>query len=153
MRKVAAILGAVLVVLLDGGGSFYGGMIFERTRQTDLQAQFFADRGFPEGGQMIPGGNPQEGFGQSGTPNVPQGQGIVGRGANGTIESLEGDTLTLSTAQDQTTVLLTDQTVINRFVAGERGDLQPGAQVTVLGERDDSGRITATTIQILSDAP
>ncbi|MCJ7543799.1 MAG: DUF5666 domain-containing protein [Phycisphaerae bacterium] len=153
MRRLAVVLGAVLVVLLVGGGSFYGGMVFERSRQTNLQAQFFAGRGFSEGGQIPLGGIPPEGFGQFTGPNESGGQGVIGRGANGTIESLEGDTLTLSTAQDQTTVLLTDQTVINRFVAGERGDLQPGAQVTVLGERDDSGRITATTIQILSDAP
>ena len=98
-------------------------------------------------------GTPPAGFDQSGNPDAAGGQIGPGRGASGTVESLEGDTLTLSTAQDQVTVLLTDQTVINRFVAGERADLQAGAQVTVLGERDDSGKITATTIQILSDAP
>jgi hypothetical protein len=152
MRKLAVVLGAVLVVLLVGGGSFYGGMVFEHSRQTNLQAQFFAGRGFSESGQLPFAGTPPAGFGLPGNPNAA-GQGGLGRGASGTVESLEGDTLTLSTAQDQTTVLLTDQTVINRFVAVERGDLQPGAQVTVLGERDDSGRITATTIQILSDAP
>jgi hypothetical protein len=152
MRKLAVVLGAVLVVLLVGGGSFYGGMVFERSRQTNLQAQFFGGRGFSESGQILLVGTPPAGFGQPGNPNAAD-QGGPGRGASGTVESLEGDTLTLSTAQDQVTVLLTDQTVINRFVAGERADLQPGAQVTVLGERDDSGKITATTIQILSDAP
>ena len=153
MRKLAVVLGAVLVVLLVGGGSFYGGMVFERSRQTNLQAQFFGGRGFSDSGQLPFAGTPPAGFDQSGNPDAAGGQIGPGRGASGTVESLEGDTLTLNTAQDQTTVLLTDQTVINRFVAGERGDLQPGAQVTVLGERDDSGRITATTIQILSDAP
>lgn len=153
MRKLAVVLGAVLVLLLVGGGSFYGGMVFERSRQTNLQAQFFAGRGFSEGGQIPLGGIPSEGFGQFTGPNEPGGQGVIGRGANGTIESLEGDTLQLSTGQDVTTVLLTDQTVISRFVTGERSDLQPGERILVVGERDDSGKITATSIQILSDAP
>ncbi len=153
MRKVAVILGVVLCVLLVAGGSFYGGMTYERTRRTNLQAQFFTERGFPQGGQMVIGGVPPEGFGQSGTPNAPQGQGFVGRGANGTIESLEGDTLRLSTGQGTTTVLLTDQTVISRFVTGDRSDLQTGERILVVGERDDSGNITATSIQIMPTEP
>lgn len=153
MRKIALVVGAILVVLLVAGGSFYGGMTYERTRQTNLQAQFFAERGFPQGGQMILGGDFPEGSGPSGTPNAPQGQGFVGRGADGTIESLEGDTLQLNTGQGTTTVLFTDQTVISRFVTGERSDLQPGERILVVGERDDSGNVIATSIQLMPAEP
>src|SRR3990170_3012004 len=83
MRRLSIVLGAVLVVLLVAGGSFYGGMAFQRTRQANVQEQFFAQRGFAPGGQLP----------LSGTP--------------------EG----------------------------------------VIGERDESGALTAATIQMLSEAP
>lgn len=153
MRKAAVIFGVVLCVVLVAGGAFYGGMTYERARQTNLQAQFFAERGLPQGGQMMLGGNFPEGFSPSGTPGAPEGQGFIGRGADGTIESLEGNTLQLSTGQGVTTVLLTDQTTISRFMTGERSDLQPGQRILVAGERDDSGKITATSIEILPAEP
>jgi RNase P/RNase MRP subunit p29 len=77
----------------------------------------------------------------------------VGRGANGTVESLEGDTLRLTTAEGEITVTLTDETVLTRTATAERADLQAGARVTVIGERDDSGDLTAAVIQILPDTP
>jgi len=153
MRRLSIVLGAVLVVLLVAGGSFYGGMAFQRTRQANVQEQFFAQRGFAPGGQFPLSGTPEGGFGQFGFPNATGGPGGLGRGANGTVESLDGDTLTLSTPQDITTVLLTDATVIHRVVRGSRSDLKPGDTITVIGERDESGALTAATIQILSEAP
>ena len=153
MRRVAFVLGAVLVVALVAGGSFYGGMAFQRSRQSNTQQQFFAERGFAPGGQLPLSGTPEGGFGQFGFPNATEGAGGLGRGASGTIESLEGDTLHLSSDQDEITVLLTEQTVIARTVAGGTFDLQPGAQIIVIGERDDSGTVTAVSIQILSDTP
>ena len=60
----------------------------------------------------------------AGDQNASPGQGGFGRGAAGSVKSIEGDTLLLSTPQDVTTVILTEQTTIIRFVAGERDDLQ-----------------------------
>ncbi len=153
MRKPVILLAAVLGVLVVAGGSFFGGMAFQRYQQTNVQQQFFADRGFAAGGQapLFGSGVPESGFVPFG--NAAGGQGAAGRGANGTVESLEGDTLQLTTTEGEITVTLTEETVLSRTTAVVRSDLQAGAQVTVIGERDDSGDITAAVIQILADAP
>jgi len=67
------------------------------------------------------------------------------------VKSIEGDTLLLSTAQDVTTVILTDETVISLFVNGELEDLTPEQRVTVIEQRNDGGDIVADVIQILPE--
>jgi hypothetical protein len=146
MRRLVVVLVAVLVVLAVVGGSFYGGMAFQRSRQANAQQQFFAERGFAPGG-FAPQGLPEGGFGETGGPAG------AGRGTSGVIESLEGDTLRLTTDGDEVAVHLTDQTTISQMTAGERSDLEPGTQIVVIGERDDTGTVTAVAIQILSGAP
>jgi hypothetical protein len=71
----------------------------------------------------------------------------------GTVKSLEGETMTVSTPQDVTTVKLTGQTTIEQLVAADRSLLAVGQQITVRGTRDDSGTVTAVSIQILGEAP
>ncbi len=146
MRRAVVIVVAVVLVLLVAGGSFYGGMAYERSRQSSLQARFFAERGFPAGGSL-PQGTPAA-PGMFGGGQLPAG---MGRAANGTIKSVDGSTLLLSTAQDVTTVLLEDDTQILRTVAGTPGDLKQGLRVMVTGERDQDGVLHAATIQILPD--
>jgi hypothetical protein len=150
MSKWMLVVGAVVVVMLVGAGAFYGGMTYQRSRQANLQEQFFAERGGMPGG-VLPSDGVGGGFagGQFPSGNVPG----MGRGAAGTVSSLEGETLLLTTNQETTTVLLTDATVVQRLVTGHRADLQPGQTVTVMGERDDQERLTAITIQILADQP
>lgn len=152
MRRLVVVLVAVLVVLAVVGGSFYGGMAFQRSRQANAQQQFFAERGFAPGG-FAPQGLPEGGFGETGGPNPGAGAAGAGRGTSGVIESLEGDTLRLTTDGDEVAVHLTDQTTISQMTAGERSDLDPGTQIVVIGERDDTGTVTAVAIQILSGAP
>jgi len=142
MRKVAFIVGGAVIILIVAGGAFYGGMMYERSQQASIRSRFFAERG------GLPGGTPQPGAG-----NVPQGQAGFGRGASGTVKSIQGDTLLLSTAQDVTTVILNDQTGIRKTVAGQIADLQPGQRVVVTGDRAQDGTITATSIQILPVQP
>jgi hypothetical protein len=155
MRKGFTIVGGIVLVLVVGGGAFYGGIVFERSRESDVQGRFFAERGgfpgdFGSFGQGGPGG-----FQQSGDHDDEQGafQGRTGfsRGAAGTVKSIEGDTLLLSTAQNVTTVILSDETVISLFVDGELEDLTPEQRVTVIGQRNEAGEIVADVIQILPE--
>lgn len=143
MRRWLIVLVSVVVVLGMAGGSFFGGMAYERSRQSNLQSRFFAERGIAPGG--FPMATPRAfAEGGGGAPNSP-----FGRGASGTIKSLEGDTLLLSTAEDVTTVALNDDTVILHMVSGGRDLLQPGVRIIVSGERDESGVIHASSIQVL----
>jgi hypothetical protein len=154
MRKVAVIVGGLAIVLIAAGAAFYGGLMYERSRQASIQTRFFAERGgFPGGpeGFMMQGG-PQE-FPQPGAENGPQGQAGFGRGASGMVKSLEGDKMLISTPQDVTTVILNDETVVRRLAEGEIKDIQPGQRVLVMGERAEDGTITATSIQILAEQP
>ena len=133
-NKTLILLGIVLLVLAAAGGSFYGGMLFQRTRVNNTRAAFFADRGgAPDG---FPGGFPGGAGGA---------QGGASRGAIGLIKSIEGNTLTLSTPQSEMKVTLTDTTAIQKVVDGAAGDLQVGDTVTVRGERDAQGNIPAAT--------
>ncbi len=68
----------------------------------------------------------------------------------GQVKSLDGTTLSLSTARDVTTVLLNDSTVVQQSTTAAVSDLQAGQQVLVTGSRDSSGKLTASQILILS---
>lgn len=139
MKTWLGIIGGILVLGLVAGGSFYGGMQYQRTQTENLRNAFFAQRGGTPG----PGGN---GFFGGGTPG-PGGQGF-GRGANGQIKAIDGNTLTISTPQREVKVTLTDTTQVEKLVAGDRTELVVGATVVVRGETDSAGNITATIVQV-----
>jgi hypothetical protein len=65
------------------------------------------------------------------------------------VKSIDGNTLMLSTAENVTTVNLTSDTRIEKYASGTTADLQPGERVTVSGQRDNNGNITASQIIIL----
>lgn len=141
-KKVLLIIGSIVIVLAAAGGAFYGGMLYERQQAANLRAAFFADRGGGAGG-----GNGGGGGGFSFGDGNGAGNG-AGRGAVGQIKSIDGDTITLSTAQSEVKVTLNDATLIQKTVAGGRTDLQVGERIVVRGERDSAGNVTATDIQI-----
>ena len=149
MKKGLWILGAVILVAALAGGGFYAGMQYQQSLADQAQANFIQMRGegggaFPGGGQMLPGGElPAEG-------QVFSVRGGMGGGLMGTVKSLDGETLTLSTAEDVTTVTLSDATTVRMTVTGDLSDLAEGARVMVTGETDKDGSLTATQIQILS---
>jgi hypothetical protein len=155
MRRGLTIVGGVVFVLVVGGGAFYGGIVFERSRESDVQDRFFAERGGFAGDFGDIGHDEPSEFQQSGDHDDDQGafqgRGSFDRGASGTVKSIEGDTLLLSTPQDVATVILTDETVINLFVDGELEDLTTEQRVTVVGRRNEAGDIVADVIQILSE--
>ena len=100
----------------------------------------------PPGATFAPGTRttrPGNGTG-SGFPN-----GGAGRGTLGTLKSVNGNTLTLTTMQgSDVTVDVNDSTSIQKTIAGTISDLQQGESVTVMGTQDASGNITANVISI-----
>jgi len=160
MKKVLMIVGAVILAGLIAAGSFWAGMAYQTNKVEQARANFFNARGqlgegqFPQGGQapfdeQLPGGGQflPEGRSSGG------GQGaFFGRGGRfGQVKTIDGNTMTLSTAQDVITVNLSDATQIEKTVTGSVSDLQPGTRVTVIGQEEKNGSLTARRIQILSE--
>ena len=131
---------AAVAVLAVGAGAFFGGTRYERNRiMADPSVLFQARAGMsPGAGQTFPAGVLQGG-------QAPRGNG--GGGVVGTIASIEGNTLTLTT-QDGATVRVqaSDTTLVERNVSGTVGDLAPGEQVVVAGTTNDDGSVTARSI-------
>ena len=83
------------------------------------------------------------------TPSAPQRQ-----GAGGTIASISGTKLTLTTAQGQATVNIGPATRIEKAVTGALNDLVPGQVLIITGTPDSSGKnVTATNITIRQQDP
>ena len=143
MKKVLTVFGLFFLVLLAAAGGFWGGMRYESNRAERVQANFFNERG-----QGNMGSFPQEGQFPGGW--VPSGSPGAG-GTMGEVKTYDGNMITVSTAQDITTVQLTDATQIVKSVTGTVADLQPGLRVRITGERAEDGSINAAQVTILSD--
>jgi hypothetical protein len=147
MKTLLVSLGIIVLIGLVAAGSFWGGMAYQSSQVNQARASFEAARGLLESGQF-PGGSP--GIPQDGMPGGPQ-AGFSGRGGTtGQVKTIEDNVMTVSTAQDITTVNLSDSTQIEKSVVGTIADLQPGTRVLVTGERDSDGKITASRITILT---
>ncbi len=137
-KSIFIIIGGVVLAVLLAAGSFYGGMAYQRTQTNNVRNRFLASRGL---------NGTTNGFTNGGTGNGNF-QGGFGRGAQGTIKSINGNTLTIATAQNDITVTLSGTTVIDKTSPASTTDLAQGDRVVVTGQRDSSGNMTATQILI-----
>lgn len=143
MKKLLIVVIAVVVIGLVGFGGFEGGRYYERNQANQTRNDFLRSRGLPANGQF-----PNDGQFQGGGANAGQRR-VFGGGVTGQIKSIDGKTITVTTAQNTTTVTMTDATQVQKSSAGTVADLQPGDQVLVTGQRDASGNVTAVQILIM----
>jgi hypothetical protein len=136
-RKLIFIIGIIVALLAVGAGSFYGGTVYATQQATNTRATFFNGRGGT--GTGAPNGAGPNGAGGGGG----------GGGVAGTIKSINGNTIQVSTALSVTTVTLSDSTSLMKSVTAAASDLQVGQQVTVRGQRDSAGNVNATSIQVV----
>lgn len=87
----------------------------------------------------------QDQFGQGGPGDL--GFGGAG-GLTGTIESIEGNTVTINTAQGPLQATISTDTSIQIITDGTLTDLENGTQVTVRGQRGEDGTVEATSITV-----
>lgn len=149
MKKIILLIGIVILLALTAGGSFWGGMQYQTQRSEQIRADFFTARGqTPQGG--VPGQMP--GFPQGDLGEQPGGQAPGGFGGNtiGVIKTIEGNVLTISTAQDVSTVTLSENSQVNQTVTVSISELQPGMRISVRGQEDAEGSIVASIITILA---
>jgi len=105
----------------------------------------------PESRGSRQGEGNRQGFdgGFRGGPGEDSGGG--GRRVGGAIESIEGNTLTVTTPRGPVTVTTGDDTTVRKIVAGSLEDLEKGAQIRVTGQRDEEGIVKATSITLIPE--
>jgi hypothetical protein len=144
-KTIWIIIGAVVIAVAFAAGGFYGGMTYAKNQVSQVQAQFFRERG---------GNPPTGGFpGANGTAFPGGAQGFFGGNTTGVIKTMDGNTLTVTTARNTITVTMNDATKVEKTQPGAASDLQTGQQVIVMGQRDANGNVTATQILILPVNP
>ena len=155
MKKILIVVGAILLAGAIAAGSFYGGIAYQTNKVSQAQANFLNARGQPNGGQLPAdgGGVPAGGFPRGGAPNGQNPGFIGGGGTIGQVKTIEGNVMTISTAQNVTTVNLTGSTQVEKTITGAISDLQPGMQVMITGQKDASWNITARQVSILNINP
>lgn len=141
MNKKNLLVCAIIIILV-GGGAFYGGMQYGVSKTKAVQA---ASRGNFGGGT---GGN----GGQRGAQGVQNGGQRAGGGTgfiNGAIISKDDTSITVK-AQDGSSkiIFFSNSTTIGKTAAGSISDLNADEQVIVNGKANSDGSITAQNIQI-----
>lgn len=151
MKKILLIIGAILLAALIAGGSFYAGMAYQTKQADQVRARFLQERGMTEGGMPPSGEFLGRNFPEGLQPPSGGGMGFPGRGTTGVVKTLEGNVMTISTAQDVTTVNLSEGTRIEKYAWAALADLQPGVRVMVTGQPDKDGKISASRILIVNN--
>ena len=103
--------------------------------------------GFGGGGFGGTGG----GFGGGGFGGTGGGFGGGGPALTGTITAVEGNVLTLNTAQGRLEVSVSEDATIRQTTEATIADLTDGIRITVFGQRGDDGVVAATTIQVVPE--
>ncbi len=120
------------MVILIGGGAFYGGMLYGKSTGADLRANFNRQGGAANiMGQRVTGAQQNGGF---------SGGEIIKKDSNSiTVKSNNGGSQI---------ILFSDTTKIMKSAEGSAVDLIVGGQVTATGSKNQDGSITAQSIQI-----
>ncbi len=159
MKTKAFMLLLVGVLMLGGGigGAFASGMAIGKSQGKDAAQKTLAPLSPSGSGQQTQGQLTEEQLqqfrqqfqGQSGQTGQDGAQVIPGRGGlTGTVEKIEGNTLTVNTAQGPLQATIGADTTIQMSVQGTAQDLKTGLRVTVVGQRGQDGNVAATSIII-----
>lgn len=169
------LLVTALVVAIGVGGAFAGGVAYGRNQEdaapvvttpdlpspSAIQAQLWGGQSNSEGlaelRARLQSGNTtpedlqhlrQQFAGQAGRFGGGGNFRFGGGGFNGTIESIEGNTITMNTQQGPLQVTLSGETTVTSIVLIEASDLTLEARIAVTGQRNEEGFIEANSITI-----
>lgn len=134
--KKEYIVTAVLVIVV-GAAAFYGGIIYQRKKTvSNFRTGGFAGQfGGPNGTGRQSGGNRQ---------NMMNGRPVMGE-----IISADAGSLTVKMPDGSSKiVIISDQTKVNKTSEGAKTDLTKGQQVTVIGNANSDGSMTAQTVMV-----
>lgn len=145
MKRFLVISGITILIGLAAAAGFWGGIQYQTSQAEQVRTDFFNARGQIDNGQLT-NQMPMSGENQRPDRLPPSG---FGSGTSGIIKTIEGNTLTISTAQDVTTVKLSDNLKISKSQTGTMDDLQTGVRINIIGQSDSDGTILANEITIM----
>lgn len=130
------IIGAVVAVVLVGGGSFYAGMVYAKSNGSGRGSGQFGQQ-FVQGGGSGPGGG--RGF-----------RGGAGGGfIAGEVLSMDDKSLTIKGPDGSTKIVfIGSSTQVMKTSAGALSDIAQGSEVSVMGTANQDGSLTAQSVSI-----
>jgi hypothetical protein len=141
--KATLVLAGLLVITLSFAGGAWTHAALGSSSGSGGTARAGGAQGGARGFGTGAGTSTGTGTGQPGTGA----RGAAGRGTVGTVEKIDGTTVTLKTAQgSDVTVSTSDSTTVGLTQPGKLSDLKPGATVTVQGRAGSDGTVAAQTI-------
>ena len=133
MKKIIAVIVGVVIV---GGGSFYGGIKYDQSKNPPVV------RGAGSGNFV--GGRGARGAGQ----------GSAGGFTAGEVASRDDKSLTIKLRDGGSKIVFfSGSTSVMKSAAGDVADVSIGNQVIVMGSANSDGSLTAQSIQIRPDTP
>lgn len=139
---------AILCGVLLGAGA---GAVTSRLRSSGPAAPTPAAAAGSQRAAAAPADAAQPAGGGTGTAQRAPGN-QLGQAMAGTIESIDGNVLTLRLPNGNSVrVVVSDSTVIRRMVPGTLADLSAGQTITVAAERAEDGSATARMIQVVPE--
>ncbi len=136
MTNKILIAAAAALVLVVGVASFFAGSAYGQQQAQNIRFEFFRDRLAPAAAQ----GDPTQG--------QPGQRGQAGRvAAAGTVKSVQGNKIEVSTRNGVVTVTVDSQTQILKTVTTTLADIQPNQNITVMSDQTGSS-VTARVVMI-----
>jgi len=140
------VLIAVGAVALTLGIAFGGGVAYGRSSAPQSQLSVVSSGNSGRGAANSTGGG--TGNGQGSGRQGGGGQGL-GRPVAGSVKSVDGDTITISTQNNgDVKVQLSSSATIVKEAAGSSSDIQPGQFVLARGQQNADGSLTANTVNV-----
>ncbi len=152
MRALMYSLLALCLLAVGAVGGYFYGLTVGQTQATAIRDNFLQSRGIGAGANGAAGAAGAAASGAAGGQGAAAFGGFGGgQGTFGSVKSVEGNTIELSTAQAAVKVTVNDQTTVQQTVpqAVPLNQLQPGTNVMVVGDRDAQGNMTARSINVL----
>ncbi|HNS52830.1 MAG TPA: DUF5666 domain-containing protein [Anaerolineae bacterium] len=154
MKRPWLLAAAIALVVLAAGAAFYGGLKLGQAQAVEGPGPLASGEGWvdlPAGEWQFPSGGPGGQFpGGRGTPGAGRPGGGQGMPSADTITAIDGNTITLNTADGTQKVIVSDTTYIQKYMSVTVADLAQGDTVVVSGSKNDDGSISARSIRVMT---
>lgn len=130
----------VIVAIVVGAGSFYGGILYGKSQAAGARNLAFGQR---------------QGFGANGGTQARGGNRAAGGGfVNGEIIAKDDKSVTIKSVDGGSKIIfLAASTQITKSVGGSITDLELGKNVMITGSANSDGSVTAQSIQLRPNLP